>query len=73
MKLWISEEKAPTHRLVRFNAEQHSSYTYLGDLNDEEIKTVFKEIKPDLDLEENLKMLKYFGYLHLFAITKKSD
>lgn len=72
MKLWISEEKTATYRLVRFNAEQHSELDYLGDLNDEEIKTLFKEIKPDLDLEENLKMLKYFGYLHLFVSTKKS-
>jgi len=71
MKLWISEEKAPTHCLVRFNAEEHSNYKYLGDLNDEEIKACFKEIKHDLDLEENLKIHKYFGYLHLFAITKK--
>ena len=72
MKLWISDEKAPTHRLVRLHAEQHSNYNYLGDLNDDEITALFKEIKPDLDFEENLKMLKYFGYLHLFAITKKS-
>jgi len=71
MELWISEENAPTHRLVRFNAEEHSNYKYLGDLDDEAIKAFFKEIKPDLDAEENLKMLKYFGYLHLFVTPKR--
>lgn len=71
MKIWISQENTPTHRLVRFHGEQHSGYDYLGDLDDDEIIAVFKEIKPDLDLKKNLEMLKYFGYLHLFVITKR--
>lgn len=70
MKLWMSDEKAPSHRLVRFYGEQHSGYAYLGDLDDEQIKALFKEIKPDLDLHKNLETLKYFGYLNLFVISK---
>lgn len=70
MRLWISDEKAPSHRLVRFYGEQHSGYAYLGDLDDAQIKALFKEIKPDLDLDKNLETLKYFGYLNLFVIAK---
>ncbi len=70
MKLWIFEEETPTHRLVRFNREAHSLYRYVGDLNDEELCAFFLEIKPGIDAEKNLKLLKYFGYLHIFLIKK---
>lgn len=70
MKLWMKEEITPTYRNVRFNGEEHSDFSYLGDLDDEAMKTLFKEINPKLDLEKNLKMIKYFGYLHLFVIIK---
>jgi hypothetical protein len=70
MKLWIFEEEAPTHRLVRFNSEAHSLYRYVGDLNDEEICAFFLAVKPGIDAEKNLKLLKYFGYLHIFLIKK---
>jgi len=70
MKLWISEENTPTHRLVRFNCEEHSDYRYVGDLDDEALKAFFLEIKPDIDAEKNLKLIRYFGYLHIFVIKK---
>jgi len=70
MKIWISDEDTSSHRIVGFNLEQHSDFTYLGDLNDEEVKAFLKDIKEDLDIEQNLKMLKYFGYLHILAIKK---
>ena len=70
MKIWISEENAASHRLVRFNCEEHSDYRYLGDLSDAELSAFFTEIKPDIDVEKNLKLIKYFGYLHIFIIKK---
>ncbi|WP_345977935.1 hypothetical protein [Sulfurimonas sp. HSL3-7] len=70
MKIWISEENAANHRLVRFNCEEHSDYRYLGDLSDAELSAFFTEIKPDIDAEKNLKLIKYFGYLHIFVIKK---
>ena len=66
MKIWISDTKATNHRIVKLNCEDHSGFNYLGDLNDEELKSFFLELKKDLDVEKNLKLIKYYGYLHLF-------
>jgi len=71
MKIWISDTQTQTHRLVRLNCEEHSDYDYLGDLNDEELESFFLELKGDIDLAKNIKLLKYYGYLHLFIISKK--
>ncbi len=73
MKIWIQEEKAASHHIVHLNLEHHGEFEYLGDLNDDEQKALLLKIKPDIDLENNLKMLKYYGYLHLFVIKKKKD
>jgi len=69
MKLWIIDTDTPTHRLVRINCENQLGYEYLGDLDDEELKAFMLSIKKE-DIEKNLKLLKYFGYLHLFIIKK---
>jgi len=71
MKLWITDKQTPTHRLVRINCENQLGYDYLGDLSESEIKEIILSIKED-DLEKNMKLLKYYGYLHLFII-KKAD
>jgi hypothetical protein len=70
MKIWISDTKTPTHRLVRLNCERHSDHIYLGDLDDSELTTFFLELKDDIDVEKNIKLIKYYGYLHLFVIAK---
>ena len=70
MKIWISDTQAPSHRLVKLHCEEHSDYKYLGDLNDEELKQFFLEVKDDIDVEKNIKLIKYYGYLHLFVIKK---
>ena len=70
MKIWISDTQAPTHRNIRLHCEEHSNYTYLGDLNDEELKDFFLEVQDDIDVEKNIKLIKYYGYLHLFIISK---
>jgi len=69
MKLWIKDTETPTHRLLHINCENQLSYTYLGDLNEAEIKNFLHSIKED-DIEKNLKLLAYYGYLHLFIIKK---
>ena len=71
MKIWISDTQTQTHRLVRLNCEEHSDYKYLGDLNDDELEAFFLEIKNYIDVEKNIKLIKYYGYLHLFIIHKK--
>jgi hypothetical protein len=71
MKIWISDTQTATHRLVRLNCEEHSDYKYLGDLNDDELRGFFLELQNDMDVEKNVKLIKYYGYLHLFILPKK--
>ncbi len=71
MKIWISDTQNITHRLVRLNCEEHSDYKYLGDLSESELKIFLLEIQDTMDVDKNMKLLKYYGYLHLFVIEKK--
>ena len=70
MKIWISDINTATHRLIKLNCEDHSDYSYAGDFNDEELKNFFLEIQNDIDIEKNMKLIKYYGYLNLFLIHK---
>ena len=71
MKIWISDTKTQTHRNVKLNLEEHSDFLYLGDLSDDELRKFLIDFKTDIDVEKNIKLLKYYGYLHLFRIYKK--
>ena len=71
MKLWISDSKMPTHRLVKLNCEEHSDFKYVGDLSDEDLEKLFLELDPKMDIQKNMKLIKYYGYLHLFIINRK--
>ncbi|NPA59277.1 MAG: hypothetical protein GXO30_02260 [Epsilonproteobacteria bacterium] len=71
MKIWIEDTNTPSHRLVKLNCEKHSDYTYLGDLNDAQLKEFFLELQSDMDVEKNIKLIHYYGYLHIFVIHKK--
>ena len=66
MKLWISDTKTPTHRLVKLHTEQHSGYKYLGDLDEIELKKFLLELQNNMDVTKNIKLVNYYGYLHLF-------
>ena len=68
MKIWIEDSNLPTHRLVKLNCEQHSDYSYAGEFNDDKLKDFFLELDPKMNLEKNMKLIKYYGYLHLFII-----
>ena len=70
MKIWISDTQTQSHRLVKLNCEEHSDYKFLGDLDDLELKDFLLELKQDIDLAKNMKLIKYYGYLHLFIISK---
>jgi len=70
MKIWIADTKTPTHRIVKLNCEDHSGFEYLGDLNDDELNDYFVDLKKDIDVSKNMKLLKYYGYLHLLIINK---
>ena len=71
MKIWINDLKTPSHRIIKLNCEEHSGFEYLGDLNDDELRSFFLELKDDIDIDKNIKLIKYYGYLHLFITSKK--
>jgi autonomous glycyl radical cofactor GrcA len=68
MKIWIQDENRANYRNIRLQCEAHSDYNYLGELSDDEFKEFLLEVKPDIDAEKNLKLMNYYGYLHLFVI-----
>jgi len=69
MKLWMTDKQTPTHRLVRINCEEQLGYQYLGDLSESEIRELLRSMKEE-DVEKNMKLLQYYGYLHIFIIQK---
>jgi len=70
LKIWVSDSQTNSYRNVKLNCEEHSNYKYLGDLNDDDLKAFFLELQDDIDVDKNMKLLKYYGYLHLFIISK---
>ena len=73
MKIWISDIQTQTHRLVKLNCEEHSDFNYLGDLDDGALEEFFLSIDKTIDVSKNMKLIKYYGYLHLFIINKKEN
>ncbi len=71
MKIWISDTQTSTHRLIKLHCEDHSDYKYLGDLDSSELGDFLLSLKDDIDVEKNIKLIKYYGYLHLFIIHRK--
>jgi hypothetical protein len=70
MKIWISDTQTASHRLIKLHCEEHSDYDYLGDLDDNALRDYFLEVDPGTDIEKNMKLIHYYGYLHLFIINK---
>jgi len=73
MKIWISDINSTSHRIIKLNCETHSDYVYLGDLDDTGLKDFFTSLDGNIDIEKNTKLLKYYGYLHLFIIKKSKE
>ncbi len=71
MKIWKYEEKKPTHRLVKLYKEDHGEGDYMGDLDDEAVKSMILEIKPDMNVNQAFGTLSYFGMLPILVIIKK--
>lgn len=67
MKLWIEDKSTPSHHIVYINREGREGLDFLGDLDDDAIRSYFSTLSSAIDVEKNLKLLHYFGYLHLFA------
>ena len=71
MKIWINDTQTASHRLIKLNCEKHSDFMYLGDFDDTALEEFFQKIEGNIDIEKNMKLIKYYGYLHLFIIHKK--
>jgi hypothetical protein len=70
MTIWKYEESKPTHRLVKLYKENHGEGEYLGDLDDDTIKKMILEIKPNIKIDQAFGTLSYFGMLPLLVTDK---
>jgi len=70
MKIWKHEENKTTHRLVKLYKEDHGEGKYIGDLDEESIKKMILDIKPDMNIDQAYGTLNYFGLLPIL-VTKK--
>lgn len=73
MKIWKYEESSAKHLLVKFYAENHGEGEYLGDFSDDEVRALIYEVKPDVEMEQALGTLKYFGFLPLLVTNQSSS
>ncbi len=70
MKIWISDKQTSTHRLVKLNCSEHSDFKYHGDLDDEQLIQLLLEVQDSMDIDKNMKLIHYYGYLNIFVINK---
>jgi len=71
MKIWTQITEGKKHKIVRFNCEEHSDMNYVGEFDDTAFKEYLQKLDGSIDVEKNLKLIKYYGYLHLFLSEKK--
>ena len=69
----MSDTDMPTYRLVKLNGAEHSDFSYLGEFDDEKLKEFLLKIQDDMDIEKNMKLIKYYGYLNIFIIHKTKN
>jgi len=72
MKLWIKDTSTPTHHIIYFTSEDAQNTTYLGDFSDESFSTYLTSLSPKIDVAKHVKLINYFGYLHIFAKKEQS-
>ena len=70
MTVWQYREEKPTHLLVKFYKEDHGEGEFLGDLDEETIRSMILELKPDININQAYGTLDYFGMLPIL-VTKK--
>lgn len=71
MTIWKYAEEKETHLLVKFYKENHGEGDYLGDLDEETVKSIILEIKPDIKIDQAYGTLAYFGMLPILVTRKK--
>jgi len=67
MKLWIKDTSTASHHILYYTKENSENTEYVKQFDDEAFKTYLATLSPTIDVEKNLKLIHYFGYLHIFA------
>ena len=70
MTIWKYSEEKPTHLLVKFYKEDHGEGDFLGDLDDDKIKEMILDIKPNININQAFGTLEYFGMLPILVVKK---
>jgi len=70
MTIWQYKEEKESHLLVKFYKENHGEGEFLGDLDEESIKKLILEIKPDINIDQAFGTLAYFGLLPILVVKQ---
>jgi len=70
MTIWKYTEEKPTHLLVKLYKENHGEGDFLGNLEEEKIREMILEIKPDININQAFGTLAYFGMLPILVVKK---
>ena len=68
MKIWQYREEKKSHLLVKLYKEDHGEGDFLGDLDEENIRKLILEIKPDINIDQAFGTLSYFGLLPILVV-----
>ncbi len=68
MRIWQHKEEKETHLLVKFYKEDHGEGDFLGDLDEESIRKMILEIKPEINIDQAFGTLDYFGLLPILVL-----
>ncbi len=68
MTIWRYKEEKESHLLVKLYREDHGEGDYLGDLDEESIRKLIQEIKPDINIDQAFGTLSYFGLLPILVV-----
>ena len=63
----MQDTRTPSHRIVRFNCEDHSNHDYVGDFTDDEFRKFLLELQDTIDVEkkpQTYKVLWIFTPFH---------
>lgn len=69
MQIWQYKEEKESYVLVKLYKEDHGEGKFLGELDDESIKKIILDIKPNINIDQAFGTLTYFGLLPIL-VTK---
>ena len=68
MNIWQYKEEKASHLLVKLYKEDHGEGEFLGDLDEESIRKLILEIKPDINVDQAFGTFTYFGLLPILVV-----